>query len=409
MMGSVISRGTIVIPIFSMLLLLAGVAPAHAAPTGKLKVTVVAPRGVAVSTAMAKSSKRIVFPKYGSASSTTVSKKVATGSWQPRLSPIKSGKSFYIPTANKKSVKVKKGKTAKIKVTYKLAAVTTNVIVTEVRQTSASVTFARPPGKPDVIIRVLPGTTAPATVSQGSAVAVVENKATATGLMPGTHYTFSAFTKVGGYWVGPVSTGVKTSSYDGPIASERQALIDLKNANSGKFNDWTGENHCAWLGVTCTDGRVTVLDVNNRQITTLPASIGNLTLVKKLYADDNFVRSVPASIGRLMNLTELNLGNNQLTSVPSELGNLGSLTRLGLSGNGLTTLPISLGNLTSLVELNLSNNSLAGDVSSWANPLRNVTSLKYLPLGGNACLHTGSNTQLAQWLDTVSASWRSGC
>jgi len=403
------SRGTFVIPIFSMLLLLAGVAPAHAASTGKLKVTVVAPKGVAVSIAMSKSSKRVVFPKYGSASSTTASKKVVTGTWQPRLSPIKSGKSFYIPSANKKSVKVKKGKTAKFKVTYKLAEVTTNVIVTEVRHTSASVTFARPPGKPDVLIRVLPGTTAPATISQGSAVAIVENKATATGLTPNSSYTFSAFTKVGSYWVGPVSASVKTSSFDGPIAAERQILTDLKNANPGKFNDWTNESHCAWAGVSCTDGRVTMLDVNNRQITTLPASIGNFVLMRKLFADDNSLGSVPASIGALTNVTELNLGDNQLTSLPYEIGNLSSLTRLGLSGNALTTLPNSLGNLTSLVELNASNNDLAGDVSSWAGPLRNVTTLKYLPLGGNACLHTGSNTQLAQWLDTVSASWRSGC
>ncbi|TXJ06960.1 MAG: hypothetical protein E6Q27_02765 [Aeromicrobium sp.] len=66
---------------------------------------------------MIKSSKRVVFTKPGSLSSATMVKKVSSGTWKPGLSPVKLGDDFYVPTANKSSVKVKKGKTASVKVT----------------------------------------------------------------------------------------------------------------------------------------------------------------------------------------------------------------------------------------------------------------------------------------------------
>ena len=58
--------------------------------------------------------------------------------------------------------------------------------------------------------------------------------------------------------------------------------------------------------------------------------------------DDNQLTSLPAEIGQLTSLTELYLDGNQLTSVPAEIGQLTSLDELNLSGNQLTSLPAAI-------------------------------------------------------------------
>ena len=92
--------------------------------------------------------------------------------------------------------------------------------------------------------------------------------------------------------------------------------------------------------------------------------------------DDNQLTSVPAEIGQLTSLRELDLSGNQLTSVPAEIGQLTSLRswtspqsaderaggdraahvaeELDLDDNQLTSVPAEIGQLTSLTELYLS-------------------------------------------------------
>jgi leucine-rich repeat protein SHOC2 len=54
----------------------------------------------------------------------------------------------------------------------------------------------------------------------------------------------------------------------------------------------------------------------------VPAEIGQLTALTKLWIDDNKLTSVPAEIGQLTSLVQLGLGANQLTSVPAEIWQL---------------------------------------------------------------------------------------
>ena len=48
--------------------------------------------------------------------------------------------------------------------------------------------------------------------------------------------------------------------------------------------------------------------LNNNQLTSLPAEIGQLTSLTELYLSDNQLTSVPAEIGQLTSLKELDLG-----------------------------------------------------------------------------------------------------
>ncbi len=369
-------RGAFLISIISILLMF-GVSPVHAASTGKLKVSILGPAGVAVNVAMTKSSTRLVFSKAASLSSVAVTKTAATGTWKPGLSPVKSGSTFYVPTADKSSVVVSKGKTATTTITYRPAAVASNLKVSDVSMTSARVSFTKPADSTEVAVRVLAGNTAPGSVTAGTSVPVSGNSATATGLKANTTYTFGVFTKVGVFWVGPVAAATKTLT---PADVDRLALLKIKYDNHPElFTKWTGTNHCAWERVVCNDGRVTQLDLDESGISILPAEIGNLTELSYLDISGNKLSSLPTEIGKLSKLGNLYAIDNKLTSVPASLGGLKGLYSLHLGDNQISSLPASIWGLTNLESLSLDGNNLA----SVPSEIGNLKKLDHLELSYN--------------------------
>jgi Leucine-rich repeat (LRR) protein len=128
-------------------------------------------------------------------------------------------------------------------------------------------------------------------------------------------------------------------------------------------------------------------------ITSLPPAIGKLTNLKRMslykHIDSEYaLESLPAEIGRLTSLTVLDLGENKLTSLPAEIGQLTSLTELILTGNQLTSLPATIGQLTSLKKLYLAGNQL----TSVPAEVRQFTQLQELILLGNQL------TTLPEWI-----------
>lgn len=67
---------------------------------------------------------------------------------------------------------------------------------------------------------------------------------------------------------------------------------------------------------------------------------------------------IPAEIGQHIYLLELDLSNNQLISLPAEIGQLTCLEVLNLKRNQLSSLPVELGQLTNLKKLHLADNPL---------------------------------------------------
>ena len=67
---------------------------------------------------------------------------------------------------------------------------------------------------------------------------------------------------------------------------------------------------------------LTLLDLEDNNLTTLPNSIGNLTYLTLLYLWNNQLTTLPDFIGNLTNLTQLYLQFNQLTTLPNSLINL---------------------------------------------------------------------------------------
>jgi hypothetical protein len=166
------------------------------------------------------------------------------------------------------------------------------------------------------------------------------------------------------------------------------------------------------------------LDIRSNQLVKLPETIGNLSNLTYVWANNNLLRSLPESIGNLTNLKTLDLrtnrlielpdrlgnlsklanlylANNQLSSLPENIGNLCRLTELNLNWNQLNDLPRSMGNLSALTNLCLSNNRLTGLVDA----LKNLSSLRYLYLSGNpltdlSILQEISSLSSVQFLNT---------
>ena len=135
-----------------------------------------------------------------------------------------------------------------------------------------------------------------------------------------------------------------------------KALIAIYEANPGNTLGWDLENPDigSWAGVTTdADGNVIRLYFWNKNLTKLPAEIGQFVHLKNLDLSSNKLEELPAEIGQLVNLTWLSFYVNNLTSIPAEIGLLANLTMLDLGYNQLTTLPAEIGELNKLTYLRL--------------------------------------------------------
>ncbi len=102
-----------------------------------------------------------------------------------------------------------------------------------------------------------------------------------------------------------------------------------------------------------------VLDIWASKLTTLPETIGNLKSLKDLDVGWNRITLIPESIGDLESLESLSLAHNIVLKVlPDSIGNLKSLQELRLEGNFLNNLPESIGDLSNLKTLTLKNSTL---------------------------------------------------
>ncbi|WP_247235536.1 leucine-rich repeat domain-containing protein [Telluribacter sp. SYSU D00476] len=176
-----------------------------------------------------------------------------------------------------------------------------------------------------------------------------------------------------------------------PVHPDYAALVDLYNSTNGagwtnKTNWLTGCDPCSggWYGITCTNGRVTQLDLNSNSLQgTLPSSLSGLTDLQLLYLNNNELSgSLPESWSDLTNLQHLILGHNQVSgSLPDSWSVLTNLRSIHLYDNELSgSLPNSWSVLTNLRSIHLSNNELSGSLpDSWSA----LTNLRILDISGN--------------------------
>ncbi len=132
-------------------------------------------------------------------------------------------------------------------------------------------------------------------------------------------------------------------------------------------------------GVSKPSNALLSLDLSLRQLTSVPAELGQATALQTLRLDGNRLTSVPAELGQATALQTLHLDRNRLTSFPAELGQAKALQLLYLTNNRLTSFPAEMGQATALVRIELSHNQL----THFPAEMGKAAALNHLNLGSN--------------------------
>ncbi|XP_015589721.1 leucine-rich repeat-containing protein 40 isoform X1 [Cephus cinctus] len=103
---------------------------------------------------------------------------------------------------------------------------------------------------------------------------------------------------------------------------------------------------------------LSILDLHDNIMETLPAEIGNLSKLRKLNSSFNKIKHLPLNFYNLSELRHLDLRNNLLKELDPAIGDLIMLDYMNLSCNNLISLPIGMGYLVRLVSLDISHNML---------------------------------------------------
>ena len=91
-----------------------------------------------------------------------------------------------------------------------------------------------------------------------------------------------------------------------------------------------------------------ILDFAGTSVREFPSSIGNCAILKNITANACQIRSIPSQIGKLTELRDINLGYNKIKEIPKEMGKLTKLIGLYIGNNQLSEIPDEFRNLTNL-------------------------------------------------------------
>lgn len=140
-----------------------------------------------------------------------------------------------------------------------------------------------------------------------------------------------------------------------------------------------------------------VLSLFNNRITALPPQIGSLTQLRNLSVTHNRLTTLPSTIKNLIKLHEFTLAHNQLTNLPPIIVKIPNLLGLYLNDNKIAILPPTIGNLTTLFTLDLRNNQL----TMLPSEIGNLTKLQRLYLAKNRLTDSTFNSEILKALSNL--------
>ncbi|XVF20200.1 hypothetical protein REPUB_Repub11eG0177300 [Reevesia pubescens] len=191
--------------------------------------------------------------------------------------------------------------------------------------------------------------------------------------------------------------------------SDFEALLELKKGiekdPSGKvLSSWDSKSLASdgcpknWFGVTCSDGRVISITLNELGLVgnfSFPVIVG-LKMIRNLSISSNQLTGTISNIGSILSLEFLDLSSNAFHGViPSGIVNLKSLVLLNLSSNNFEgTFPSGFSNLKKLKYLDLQSNGFSGDIMNLLSQLESAVhvDLSSNKLSGSLDLGLGSSS-----------------
>ncbi|MBA7587555.1 hypothetical protein ES708_29586 [subsurface metagenome] len=133
-------------------------------------------------------------------------------------------------------------------------------------------------------------------------------------------------------------------------------LIDLEK----ELGEIPLVSNISWnnFGFKTENLRIVGLGLYNKDLKSIPESIGALFSLKELYLDSNQLSTLPEDFKELKSLTILNLGHNKFKSVPESIMDLTSLEELTIWSNSIVDISESIGKLKLLKKLYLFDNCI---------------------------------------------------
>ncbi|XP_038690976.1 protein MALE DISCOVERER 2-like isoform X2 [Tripterygium wilfordii] len=154
--------------------------------------------------------------------------------------------------------------------------------------------------------------------------------------------------------------GSRALNDEGLVLLEFRARVTSDPSNAFANWDTNDSNPCSWLGVSCVDGKVQMVDFDGLSLEgTLTPEFGKLSHLRSLVLSrNNFSGGIPKELGGLMKLELLDLRENNLSGlIPTEIGGMLSLKRLLLCDNKFEgSIPMEIRRLNLLSELQLDEN-----------------------------------------------------
>lgn len=152
---------------------------------------------------------------------------------------------------------------------------------------------------------------------------------------------------------------VSAWSQDGAVMQKLKASI-----NSSRALDWSDSDYCKWQNVTCSDSRVTRIQLQSHGLTgSLPKELVQLTALTDFYCSENFLDgdfpNMPSS------LQNLYINKNNFSSMPSDFfDDMSNLLLVTIGDNPFTPwkIPTSLNKCLALKTFSANNASFVGQI-----------------------------------------------
>lgn len=208
-----------------------GAAPASAA-NGKVAVTISAPRDVPANVLLRGGSNGVAAkPAKGKRTKITLS--LPARRYAVRAQPVSFRGRFFVGTADKRRVRIAKGKTVRLRVRYRSVPSASRLRPTKIEASRLSLVWDAPKGA-SFRLRRAAGPDAPASRTRGAAVRTKGRTAVDTNLTAGKEYSYALFTKVGKRWTGPLTLAAGTAP---PAGSTDAAFISAPGTMLAEASD----------------------------------------------------------------------------------------------------------------------------------------------------------------------------